>query len=339
MSLPFVFATATTAAGIDIDNDLNAVGLLGTIPCTVSGTNALTLTPSTTVAGTPPVSGLQALLRFSGIAAAANTGAVTANVAGLGILNVYKDTPTGPTALTGGELYTGNEFVLIYDATLNSGNGGYHVDTTPGASLGTVTSVVAGSGLAGGTIATVGTIALANIADSRVMANISGGNAVPSAQTMTGIFDHVFGSTQGSILSRGASVWAVSGEATFAPVVTLGGASTSITYATQQGYYFQIGYMVFATYNIVLASKGSGSGNVSISLPVAAGGGSRSGGGLVTSYTSLSSVTSALWANVPASASVASLLYSAGPAAPSALTDTNMQNSTALAGVIMYLAG
>ena len=66
MPLPVVFATATSATGAMLDEDFNAVGLLGTIPCSVTGTNTLTMTPYVPA---PPIA-FQPQLRFGGIAAA-----------------------------------------------------------------------------------------------------------------------------------------------------------------------------------------------------------------------------------------------------------------------------
>lgn len=78
-----------------------------------------------------------------------------------------------------------------------------------GAGSGTVTSVATGTGLTGGTITSTGTISFATVADQRVLANVSGGTAAPSANTLTAIIDACIGSTQGQVLYRGASVWSV----------------------------------------------------------------------------------------------------------------------------------
>ena len=53
-------------------------------------------------------------------------------------------------------------------------------------------------------------------------------------------------------------------EGTWTPVLQFGGASTGITYATQLGTYTRIGRVVFLTANIVLSSKGTATGNVTI---------------------------------------------------------------------------
>src|SRR5215472_9128325 len=69
--------------------------------CTVSGTNTLTLTPTV---GTTGLGVFAFGTQFSAIAAASNTGAVTASVVGFaGSFPVYKDLLSGPAVLTGGE--------------------------------------------------------------------------------------------------------------------------------------------------------------------------------------------------------------------------------------------
>ncbi len=52
------------------------------------------------------------------------------------------------------------------------------------------------------------TVSLAAIADMRLLANVSGGSAAPSANTLTAILDDILGSTRGMTLYRGASAWA-----------------------------------------------------------------------------------------------------------------------------------
>lgn len=52
---------------------------------------------------------------------------------------------------------------------------------------GTVTSIVAGTGLSGGTITTSGTIALASVANLSILSNVSGSSAAPVANNAAGI--------------------------------------------------------------------------------------------------------------------------------------------------------
>ena len=49
-------------------------------------------------------------------------------------------------------------------------------------------------------------------------------------------------------------------EGTWSPTVTFGGASTGVTYGTQEGWYTKVGRLVHATLHITLTSKGSSTG-------------------------------------------------------------------------------
>ena len=124
MGLPVTFGTETAATGGQLDQNFAAVGALGTIPCVITGTNGLTLTPA---ANTPTISAYSNYLRFSGVIAVTSTGTVTASVAPLGILPVYLDTASGPVVAGSGSLVAGNAVQFVYDSALNGGSGGLHV--------------------------------------------------------------------------------------------------------------------------------------------------------------------------------------------------------------------
>jgi hypothetical protein len=236
MAFTFTFGTVSVAQAGWLDANFQAAGLLGTLPCIVSGTNALTLTPFTTPTIPTPVFGLQAQVRVSGIAAATNTTAVTAAVGGTPALPVYKDTSAGPVVLAGNEIALGNVFTLTYDAALDSGGGGYHLGTAPASSAGTVTSVASGTGLAGGPITTTGTLTLAAIASHALLSNITGGSAIPVANSLTATIDAAIGATQGAILYRGASVWSALGPGTSGQFLkTQGAAANPVWAATTAG--------------------------------------------------------------------------------------------------------
>lgn len=217
MALPYIFGSQTQPNLTWLDSDFAAIGAITTIPCVVSGTNALTLTQA---ANTPTISAYANYLRLSGIVAVDNTGAVTAQLGSLGTLNVYKDTVAGPAALSGGELQAGNYIVLVYDSALNSGAGGFHVQVpSAGGGTGTVTSVGTGTGLTGGPITSTGTVSLASITNLRLLANISGSSAAPIANSLTGILDAIVGSTDGDALIRVSGTWqAVSAGADALPL-------------------------------------------------------------------------------------------------------------------------
>ena len=143
MALPNTFAAQTAPTMPELDQNFAALGALTAIPCTVAGTNTITMTPA---ANTPTIAAYANYQPFSGVAAATNTGAVTAAVGGLTALAVYKDTAAGPVALAGGEIAIGNALYLVYDSALTSGNGGFHLlgslaRANTGAAPATVTSV------------------------------------------------------------------------------------------------------------------------------------------------------------------------------------------------------
>ena len=121
------FANLTNPTLPELDGNFNILSALVPIPCTVAGTNTLTLT-SAEGAGT--VSAYAQNMAFIGIAANTNTGATTANPLGFGALSVYKDTIGGPVALTGGEIVQNCAFTLRYDSTLNGSAGGFHLQTS-----------------------------------------------------------------------------------------------------------------------------------------------------------------------------------------------------------------
>lgn len=126
-----LFKSVTSATGEQLDDNLTAVSNQAPIPCTVSGTNDITLTQE---ADTYTVTAYGNNMQLSGVAAGSNSTAMTARLGSLAALNVYKDSGSGPIALTGGELVAGNAFTLFYDLTLNSGAGGFHLFSSTGLS-------------------------------------------------------------------------------------------------------------------------------------------------------------------------------------------------------------
>lgn len=124
-----LFAAVTQATGQQLDDNLTLVSAQAPIPCTVTGTNDLTLTQKSDVYS---VTAYGNNMQLSGVAAASNSTAMTARLGSLAALNVYKDSGSGPVVLTGGELIAGNAFTLFYDATLNTGAGGWHLFSSTG---------------------------------------------------------------------------------------------------------------------------------------------------------------------------------------------------------------
>ncbi len=127
MPLPVTFGPLDSPVALaDLDTNFAAVGALGTLFCTVAGSDALTFTLA---ANTPTISAYANYLRFAAIAVSDNTTAVTAQVGALAVLNVYKDSINGPAVLFGGEIQAGSLIILTYDSALNSGSGGFHLQT------------------------------------------------------------------------------------------------------------------------------------------------------------------------------------------------------------------
>lgn len=65
--------------------------------------------------------------------------------------------------------------------------------------------------------------------------------------------------------ATGTGTFAGNSSGSFTPVLAFGGASTGITYSIQEGFYIRTGSLCFINIQIILTSKGSSTGNASIS--------------------------------------------------------------------------
>lgn len=271
MAFSFVFGGVTDIITTQFDTDYNEAGLLGTIPCLVSGTNTLTLTPYTTpTIGTPPLA-LQAQLRVSGIAAASNTGAVTANVGGLGALAVFKDTAIGPEVLTGGEIVGNNYVVLAYDAALNSGAGGWHLETAllTGAPTG-----AAGGDLGGTypnpTVAKINGVPLGATTASAGHLLVGSGTQWVH-QPVTGDASMSSGGALTVTKTNGTNLTGAATMTFVAPTswTPADGSGAALTFSTVSASYTQMGNMVFAGFALTYPATADGSAAIISGLPVA----------------------------------------------------------------------
>lgn len=153
------FANLTTPTLPELDGNFSVLSYLINITCTVSGQNTLTLTSQ---AGATTYTQYQLGMRLQGIATATNNGAVTAQLGTLTLLPVYKDSPVGPTLLSGSEIVQLTAFTLIYDPALNAGGGGWHLQNSSG-SISGYSLASLNIGLLGAASLNAGAFALATI--------------------------------------------------------------------------------------------------------------------------------------------------------------------------------
>lgn len=120
------------------------------------------------------------------------------------------------------------------------------------------------------TCATVDTADLANNAvtlaklatqgDDTILANISGGAAVPTASTLTAILDSILGTTQGSVMYRNATVWTTLGPGTNGQFLQTLGGGANIQWANPAGSGDVTAASAFGTDNRLIRSDGTGKG-------------------------------------------------------------------------------
>src|SRR6202030_1641969 len=130
ISLPVIFATLSGGNQplALLDTQFAAVAALGSIPCAAAGQNTIALTP---FSGTPTVSSYSDLApSFVFAAAQTSNGSVTINANLVGARNAYKwngGQPCGANDIIAGNVYRATPL-----AALNSGAGGFVVDTIGG---------------------------------------------------------------------------------------------------------------------------------------------------------------------------------------------------------------
>lgn len=181
MTYPTIFANlpgspSTNPASL-IDTMFNIAGGMGQIPCTASGSNAITLTPVTNYYLPAAYANFQ-MVGFT--AAASSTGTVTIRIGALAFVNLYM--PSGLQA-NNGDIIANSFYIAAFNAALNSGSGGFQVfnASTPNV-IQPVQSTFKNLQITnGGTPDTQ----IALTADQVMLANNSGGSAKVSTVSVT----------------------------------------------------------------------------------------------------------------------------------------------------------
>lgn len=159
MTLPYIIANLPTGnnPGADLDTNFNAVAAMAVLQCSATGTNAITLSQNS---GQPAVTSYTNYLLVSFVAAAQSSSSVTANLNGIGSINVYRVDGSPANA---GDFIASGFYIMAYNSGLNSGTGGFQIVSTGTARQlpGTTTNDTANAGNLGELItSTVGPVSL-----------------------------------------------------------------------------------------------------------------------------------------------------------------------------------
>lgn len=122
---------------------------------------------------------------------------------------------------------------------------------------------------------------------------------------------------------------------TYTPELKFGGASTGITYSARAGWYERRGETVIAYFRFALTSKGSATGNASVSLPVQANATANFDGvSAISRYLNMSSLSAISGEVLAGSQDVT--FYVHGAANSTAVTDANFTNTSLIRGMAIY---
>ena len=115
------FGTATSPEPMSaLDTQFNNVASGMELPCTASGTNAISLTP---LVNFPSLSGYNELGGYRFVAVNTSTGLVTLQYNGLGFLPVYH--ADGVTQANVGDFIANQQYIVTFHQALNAGGGGF----------------------------------------------------------------------------------------------------------------------------------------------------------------------------------------------------------------------
>jgi hypothetical protein len=124
-SPPYPFGNATSPEAMAyLDNMFNQSAAMMSVPCSASGTNAISLTPLTNC---PALSAYAELGGYRFRAVATSTNLVTIQYNGLAFLNAYH--ADGVTQASISDLVIGEQYIVTYSASLNGGLGGFFLES------------------------------------------------------------------------------------------------------------------------------------------------------------------------------------------------------------------
>ncbi len=133
-----------------------------------------------------------------------------------------------PAAGTAGRVYLAIDTQKLYR---DNGTTWDTIASVDSGGAGTITGVTAGTGITGGGTSGSVTVGLATIANNSILANTSGSTAAPVATTLSTLLDTV-GSSQGSVLYRGAAGWSVLAPGTSGQYLQTQGAAANPQWST-----------------------------------------------------------------------------------------------------------
>jgi len=149
-----------------------------------------------------------------------------------------------------------------------------------------------------------------------------------------------YNTSMGSIsFDGGTNLLSAYSTSTWTPVLSFGGASVGITYATQVGRYTRIGNICYVTFKIALSSKGSSTGSSSIAgLPFPMITDTGNGPQLATRWEvlTLTALYTSVGASVNSGASTIQPLQYGSTQSAAALADTAWANNSTFSGSGIY---
>jgi glycine rich protein len=171
--VPTQFAGETSDTTTNLDADFQSLVPGNVLPCTATGTNTIALTP---VVGSLSVSAYTDKEQYSFNAPNATTGSVTINVSAVGALKAFK--AGGITQLGNGDITSGQFCQFAYQASLDTGAGGFVlVSAVPPAAGGVTVTTKQMRFISTGTFSAPGNTALSTVFKFTVTGGGGGGAA------------------------------------------------------------------------------------------------------------------------------------------------------------------